>query len=153
MIHGINYALRKNKNWPVSEPVSLLKMRKKKLFLIEFIMHSAFSRWWSLSLSLYVRWDRLMEKQIKLITFEPQNDTNKTSLEIKVNEWVKKPPDHAMMNGNGEEKRFSITQADHMRIVNDAHSFSLWNRRQTVVCFSSLSYASCVRLRVFLSLN
>lgn len=36
-------------------------------------------------LSLNVRWDRLMEKQIKLITFEPQNDTNKTSLE----KWTK----------------------------------------------------------------
>lgn len=97
---------------------------------------------------------RLMEKQIKLITFELRSDTNETSLSKYRRKEENDPPrDHALDDEWKRRKRFLITQADHMRLENDAHFSSWWKRRQTIlihsllVPFSLSSYASCVRLR------
>jgi hypothetical protein len=107
-----------------------------------------------------VRWDRLKEKQIKLITFELKNDINKTSLEKKMNERRKRSAARSCDDEWKWKKRFSITQADHMRIENDAHIFFMELAPSLFSVFSllvfidvALSYTSCVRLHIFLSLN
>lgn len=108
--------------------------------------------------------DRLMEKQIKLITFRLRNDkTNKTSLSQK-NAVEKKKRSAArsgtMMNGRGSWLRRPITWETRERCT--FFSPPSWSRRQTKTWTFSFHYlfpssssdVSCVRLRlVIIKLN
>lgn len=134
MIHGINYAMKLTGWWTGIA----FENAKETIFWLK--IHYAFSIPDLMGFSPQADGNRLMEKQIKLITSELHNDINKASLgknncKKKTNRRTIKYKLQVRWWMEWKEKWFLITQADHISLrMYDAHFFFMKSAPNNI-CF------------------